>query len=158
MAAQDFLKKLIKVFGVEEEEPYEREEEAGFSREDLEEEPLVRKIRTRKPSERVIRAIDGEGPSLRVFVSEPRVFNDVQEMANRYRLGVPVILNLQSADDTTARRILDFASGMVYALKGGITPIGERIYMLTPRNVEITPEDRRRLRETFFRELGSGEF
>lgn len=157
MAASDFMKKFIRVFGIEDEETYEREE-SDISRDELEDEPLVRKIRTRKPSERVIKAIDGEGPSLRVFVSEPRIFNDVQEMANRYRLGIPVILNLQSTDDITARRILDFASGMVYALKGGITPIGERIYMLTPRNVEITPEDRRRLRETFFKELGSGNF
>lgn len=158
MAAESFLKKALKFLGVEEEEHYEAEEEkAGYSFED-EDEPVVRKIRTRKPSERVIRAIDGEGPSLRVFVAEPKVFNDVQELANKYRLSIPVIVNLQSTDEVTARRILDFVSGMVYALKGGITPIGERIYILTPRNIEITPEDRRRLRETFFKELGKGEF
>lgn len=151
MASESFIKKAMRFLGIEEE--YE-ETSAPVE----EEEPVVRKIRTRQSSERVIRAIDGEGPSLRVFIAEPKVFNDVQVLANKYRLGVPVVVNLQSTDDVTARRILDFISGMVYALRGGITPIGNRIYFMTPKNVEITPEDRRRLRETFFRELGIEEF
>jgi len=151
VASESFIKKAMRFLGIEEE--YE-ETSAPVE----EEEPVVRKIRTRQSSERVIRAIDGEGPSLRVFIAEPKVFNDVQVLANKYRLGVPVVVNLQSTDDVTARRILDFISGMVYALRGGITPIGNRIYFMTPKNVEITPEDRRRLRETFFRELGIEEF
>lgn len=151
MASESFLKKAMRFLGIEEED-----EEMSAPLE--EEEPAVRKIRTRQSSERVIRAIDGEGPSLRVFIAEPKVFNDVQVLANKYRLGVPVVVNLQSTDDITARRILDFISGMVYALKGGITPVGNRIYFITPKNVEITPEDRRRLRETFFREMGIEEF
>lgn len=94
---------------------------------------------------------------MRVFIAEPKVFNDVQALANKFRLGIPVILNLQNADEITARRVLDFVSGMVYVLKGGITKIGSRIYFITPRNIEITPEDQRRLRETFFKELGVGD-
>jgi cell division inhibitor SepF len=152
MAGESFLKKAMRFLGIEE------EDEEVLQAEEYEEEPVVKKIRTRQSSERVIRAIDGEGPSLRVFVAEPRVFNDVQVLANKYRLGIPVIVNLQSSDEVTARRIVDFISGMVYALKGGVTPIGNRIYILTPKNVEITPEDRRRLRETFFKELGMGDF
>lgn len=154
MSSESFIKKAMRFLGIDEDD-----QSFGSERVDeIEEEPLVKKIRTRKPSERVFRAIDGEGPSIRVFVAEPKVFNDVQVLANKYRIGIPVIINLQSADDVTARRVIDFVSGMVYALKGGITPIGNRIYIITPKNIEITPEDRRRLRETFFKELGIGDF
>ncbi|MCX7832260.1 MAG: cell division protein SepF [Actinobacteria bacterium] len=154
MTSEGFIKKAMKFLGIEEEEQHFGQDEVD----EFEEEPVVKKIRTRKPSERVLRAIDGEGPSIRVFVAEPKVFNDVQVLANKYRIGIPVIVNLQGADDITARRVIDFVSGMVYALKGGITPIGNRIYIITPKNIEITPEDRRRLRETFFKELGIGDF
>lgn len=154
MASESIFKKAMRFLGIEE---GEEEDYSSGASEDYYDEPVVKKIRTRKPSERVIRTIDGEGPSFRVFISEPRAFNDVQALANKYRLGIPVIINLQNTDEITGRRILDFVSGMVYALKGGITPIGNRIYMVTPRNIEITPEDRRRLRETFFKELGIGD-
>ncbi len=154
MPAEGFLKKALRFLGVEDETVSYEEESAGF----YEEEPTVRKIGTRKSSEQVIRAISGEKPSLRVFIAEPKNFNDVQVVANKYRLGVPVIINLQNVDDINGRRILDFVSGMVYALKGGITPIGKRIYIATPRNIEITPEERRKLRETFFRDLGMEDF
>lgn len=153
MLSDGFLKKAMKFLGIEEAEDEQAEE--SYSEEF--EEPVVKKIRTRKPTERIIRTIDGEGPSLRVFIAEPKVFNDVQALANKFRLGIPVILNLQNTDEITARRVLDFVSGMVYVLKGGITKIGSRIYFITPRNIEITPEDQRRLRETFFKELGVGD-
>lgn len=156
MSSEGFLKKAMRFLGIEEEE--EEAYHLTKEREYEEDEPSVKKIRTRKPTEKVLRAIDGEGPSFRVFIAEPKVFNDVQTLASKYRLGVPVIVNLQSADEATAQRIIDFLSGMVYALRGGITPIGSRIFILTPKNIEITPEDRRRLRETFFKELGLGEF
>ena len=83
--------------------------------------------------------------AVRVHVIAPRSYNDAQQIADRFKNGVPVIVNLQTADPDLAKRMIDFSSGMTYALDGAIQRIAEKVFLLTPANVEVSAEDRQRL-------------
>lgn len=80
----------------------------------------------------------------------PKSFNDAQQVADKFREGIPVILNLQGIDTPLVMRLIDFASGLTYALDGGMQRIADKVFMLTPRNVEISAEERARLIEKGF--------
>ena len=81
------------------------------------------------------------------FVVGPSSFNDAQEVADKFKINVPVILNLQGVERDLARRIIDFASGLCYGLGGHMERVANQVYLLTPSDVEVSPEERRRLRE-----------
>ena len=80
----------------------------------------------------------------------PESFNDAQEVADRFKQDVPVILNLQTTDAELAKRLIDFASGLTYALDGGMQKVAEKTFMLTPRNVEVSAEQTAQLVEKGF--------
>ncbi|HEV3474631.1 MAG TPA: cell division protein SepF [Actinomycetota bacterium] len=82
--------------------------------------------------------------------AEPKRFNEARELGERFNDGVPVIMNLQGTDDAIARRLVDFASGLVFAHDGKIELVANRVYLLTPANVEVSAEERERLREGGF--------
>ncbi len=98
---------------------------------------------------RNLEAVRGPGTS-QVHLVLPRSFNDAQQVADRYKNGVPVILNLQSADSELSKRLIDFASGLTYALDGGMQRIADKVFLLTPRDVELSAEDRARMLERGF--------
>ena len=75
----------------------------------------------------------------------PRSFNAAQEVADGYKDGHPVIMNLQDVDRDLARRLIDFASGLCYGLGGSMEKVANGVYLLTPLNVEVSPEERERL-------------
>jgi cell division inhibitor SepF len=108
-------------------------------------------LRPRADPRRVrnLQAVQGPGAS-RVHLILPRSFNDAQQLADRFKLGVPVILNLQSADAELSKRLIDFASGLTYALDGGMQRIADKVFLLTPRDVELSAEDRARMLERGF--------
>ena len=90
----------------------------------------------------------------RVSVVNPASFNDAQALADRFKRQQPVILNLQQADQELSRRMVDFCSGLTYALDGQIQTVANRVFLLTPRNVEVSAEERKRLAErAFFNQL-----
>ncbi len=90
----------------------------------------------------------------RVSVLEPSSFNDAQSLADRFKRQQPVILNLQNVDGDLSRRMVDFCSGLTYALDGQIQGVANRVFLLTPRNVEVSAEERKRLAErAFFNQL-----
>ena len=90
----------------------------------------------------------------RVSVLEPSSFNDAQNLADRFKRQQPVILNLQNADGELSRRMVDFCAGLTYALDGQIQTVANRVFLLTPRNVEVSAEERKRLAErAFFNQL-----
>ena len=89
-------------------------------------------------------------PATTIHRAEPRMFNDARELGDRFRDGIPIIMNLQSTEDSTARRLVDFASGLVFGLGGKIETVANRVYLLTPANVEVSAEERERLREGGF--------
>jgi cell division inhibitor SepF len=77
--------------------------------------------------------------------SEPKRFNEARDVADRYKEGSAVIMNLQSTEDSIARRLVDFASGLVYGLDGKIELVANRVYLLTPAEVEVSAEERERI-------------
>ena len=104
------------------------------------------------PEPRRLRGIDSSpmpagGSSSRVHLVVPRSFNDAQQIADRFKEGVPVILNLQGSDQELAKRLIDFASGLTYALDGGMQRVADKVFLLTPRNVEVSAEERARMLE-----------
>jgi cell division inhibitor SepF len=86
-------------------------------------------------------------PSVRVHLVVPRSFNDAQQIADKFKDAIPVILNLQTTDQELSKRLIDFASGLTYALNGGMQRVADKVFLLTPRNVEVSAEERARLLE-----------
>lgn len=82
---------------------------------------------------------------LQVHLVIPRNFNDAQQVADQFKKSVPVILNLQTTDHELSKRLIDFSSGLTYALDGGMQRIAEKIFLLTPRNVDVSAEEKARL-------------
>ena len=84
-------------------------------------------------------------PATRVHVMEPKGFNDAQEVGDRLKSGQPVILNLQGVERDLQRRLIDFSSGLAYALNGTMSKAAEQVFLLTPSNVEVSEEEKERL-------------
>ena len=89
-------------------------------------------------------------PSVQVHLVVPRSFNDAQQIADKFKDGIPVILNLQGADQELSKRLIDFTSGLTYALDGGMQRVADKVFLLTPRNVQVSAEERARLLERGF--------
>lgn len=89
-------------------------------------------------------------PNASVHLTSPSTFNDVEEVGARFRSGIPVIMDLAGANETVAKRVLDFASGLIYGLEGRIERVGDRVFLLTPLGVEVSTEERLRLSERGF--------
>ena len=85
--------------------------------------------------------------SAKVHVIAPESFNDAQEIGDKLKANQPVIVNLQGVDRDLARRLIDFASGLAYGLGGQMEPVAEQVFLLTPTNVEVSAEEKRRLQE-----------
>ncbi|MFP5070293.1 cell division protein SepF [Pseudonocardia nantongensis] len=77
----------------------------------------------------------------------PRSYTEARTIGERYREGVPVIMNLTDLDDATAKRLVDFAAGLVFALHGGFDKVTSRVFLLTPADVDVSADDARRLAE-----------
>jgi cell division inhibitor SepF len=77
----------------------------------------------------------------------PRSYNEARTIGERYREGVPVIMNLTELDDAAAKRLVDFAAGLVFALHGGFDKVTNRVFLLTPADVEVSADDARRIAE-----------
>lgn len=82
-------------------------------------------------------------PSMRIYNSRPTTFAEASEVADRFKLGTPVVLDLSLATPDIRRRFVDFASGLTYGLDGGINKVAESVFMLTPQNVEMSETQRR---------------
>jgi cell division inhibitor SepF len=93
-----------------------------------------------------LRGVESPG-ALRMHLVLPRSFNDAQQIADRFKQDIPVILNLQSSDQELSKRLIDFASGLTYALDGGMQRVADKVFLLTPRNVEVSAEERARMLE-----------
>lgn len=94
-----------------------------------------------------IRPISAEAAGAKVHVVAPARFADAQEIANRVMNNQPVIVNLQNADRDLQRRMIDFCSGVTYALAGGMERVADEVFLLTPSNVKVSEEERQRLTE-----------
>ena len=134
------------------ERPNVRKLNSGRGRNDYDEifadEPRRRSSSASSPS---VRAIEPVRPArVEVHLVIPKNFNDAQQIADKFKVDVPVIINLQGSDTELAKRLIDFCSGLTYAMDGGMQRVGEKIFLLTPRNVEVSAEERARLIEKGF--------
>jgi cell division inhibitor SepF len=111
---------------------------------DTEEEP-----RPRRGRRRAAPAGNGGGVAS-MHVVTPRSFNDAQQVADEFKRSKPVIINLQSTDRELSKRLIDFSSGMTYALGGGMQRIAQGIFLLTPHDVEVSAEEKARILEGGF--------
>lgn len=93
---------------------------------------------------------NGSGGNQQVHLVIPKSFNDAQQIADRFKDQVPVVLNLQTTDVELSKRLIDFASGLTYALDGGMQRVADKVFMLTPRNVDLSAEQRAELVEKGF--------
>jgi cell division inhibitor SepF len=111
---------------------------------DTAEEPRSRRSRRRPGS-------GGNGGGVAsMHVVTPRSFNDAQQVADEFKRSKPVIINLQSTDRELSKRLIDFSSGMTYALGGGMQRIAQGIFLLTPEDVEVSAEEKARILEGGF--------
>ena len=174
MALRDTWHRALVYFGLAEDHDYGPEYEEGYGSESSEEVFDTRREREREaapvrrlPSSRrrrdeiddifaddepiaasrtrVLRPVDNNGGDVQVHLVIPRNFNDAQQVADQFKRAVPVILNLQTTDHELSKRLIDFASGLTYALDGGMQRIAEKVFLLTPRNVEVSAEEKARL-------------
>jgi cell division inhibitor SepF len=178
MALRDTWHRTLVYFGLAEEEdpryeslPPEPEPEAELE-DRYRDRPNVRRLQRRRRDDfddifadepraggrdtRVLRPVGGNGRStgsageIQVHLVIPKSFNDAQQIADQFKDSIPVILNLQSTDTDLSKRLIDFASGLTYALDGGMQRIADKVFLLTPRNVEVSAEERARLIEKGF--------
>ena len=130
-------------------------EEAATARTSVLRPPPQRQVSERPVSQRQaeprrlrgVESLPTAGANVKVHLVLPRSFNDAQQIADRFKEGVPVILNLQGSDQELSKRLIDFASGLTYALDGGMQRVADKVFLLTPRNVEVSAEERARLLE-----------
>src|SRR5579862_896501 len=176
MALRDIWNSTLVYFGVREEDWDEEEEfdDGTSAHEDLErsysERPNVRRLTPRRRNSEFdeIFAEDGGGRGGRlrsrpapvdgngyqaapqVSLVVPKSFNDAQTVADKLKAEVPVIVNLQTADSDLAKRLIDFASGLTYALDGSMQRVADRVFLLTPHAVRVSAEDKALLMERGF--------
>src|SRR3954447_26582672 len=178
MALRDTWHKTLVYFGLAAEDDYPTEErplpEPAEELEDrYRERPNVRRLESRRrrrddfddifaddspPPRRgggrsaTLRPVGGNGRAsdVTVHLVIPKSFNDAQQIADQFKDSVPVIINLQGTDTELSKRLIDFASGLTYALEGGMQRIADKVFLLTPRNVEVSAEERARLIEKGF--------
>lgn len=81
----------------------------------------------------------------RITTVHPRNYNEARIIGEHFRDGTPVIMNLTDMDDADAKRLVDFAAGLVFGRHGSIERVTQKVFLLTPANVEITPEDKSRM-------------
>jgi cell division inhibitor SepF len=91
-----------------------------------------------------------DGSSYRITTVHPRTYNEARTIGEHYRDGTPVIMNLTEMLDTDAKRLVDFAAGLVFGLHGSIERVTNKVFLLSPANVDVTAEDKRRIAEGGF--------
>ena len=86
----------------------------------------------------------------RITTLHPRTYNEARTIGERFRDGLPVIMNLSEMDDADAKRLVDFAAGLSFGLRGSIERVTAKVFLLSPQNVDVTAEDKARIREGGF--------
>jgi cell division inhibitor SepF len=99
----------------------------------------------RRPS-----AVPSAGSLDRITTIHPRTYNEAKQIGESFRSGTPVIMNLTDMDDSDAKRLVDFAAGLVFGLHGTIERVTAKVFLLSPANVSVTAEDKARMAESGF--------
>jgi cell division inhibitor SepF len=150
------MRKMAVYLGlVEDDEGYDADYEPAYETDEVEaadydarSQPPPRAIRVTRPDERTApapRAGVATAEAYRITTLHPRTYNEARQIGEQFRDGSPVIMNLSDMDDADAKRLVDFAAGLVFGRHGSIEKVTQKVFLLTPPNVEITPEDRSRM-------------
>jgi cell division inhibitor SepF len=154
------MRKMAVYLGLVEDEGYDPDYDAaddeGYEPEpayDPREHGSPRAIRVARPDERIARPGPGHAPAAvleatepyRITTLHPRTYNEARVIGEQFRDGSPVIMNLSDMDDADAKRLVDFAAGLVFGRHGSIEKVTQKVFLLTPANVEITAEDKSRM-------------
>src|SRR5689334_3112797 len=86
----------------------------------------------------------------RITTLHPRTYNEARTVGENFRDGTPVIMNLSEMDDNDAKRLVDFAAGLVFATRGSIERVTNKVLLLSPPNVSVAAEDKQRIAENGF--------
>ena len=105
--------------------------------------PAARGPSARRPTTTV-------APMSRITTLHPRTYNEARTIGENFRDGIPVIMNLSEMDDTDAKRLVDFAAGLVFAVRGTIERVTNKVFLLSPPNVSVAAEDKQRIAEGGF--------
>jgi len=130
---------------VDEDELEETDEVASFD-----EPPVENPVSIRKLSREELHSVQPLQPKRalgQVHIVEPRSYDDAQEVGDKLKEEVPVIMNLQGVEEDLFKRMTAFASGLAYGINGRVQRLAPKVYLITPENVEVSAEDRRRLAE-----------
>ena len=95
-------------------------------------------------------AVTPEDKPYRITTLHPRTYNEARTIGEHFREGVPVIINLTEMDDADAKRLVDFAAGLIFGLHGSIERVTAKVFLLSPRDVQVTAEDKARIVEGGF--------
>jgi cell division inhibitor SepF len=178
MALRDSWHRVLVYFGLaEDRDAYEEDHEEGGREPEAElesryrERPNVRRLSSRRRRDEIddifaeepssserrtaqLRPVggrpNGRSGEVRMHLVVPKSFNDAQDVGDKFKDAIPVIINLQSAEPVLSKRVIDFACGLTYALDGGIQQVADKVFLLTPRNVEVSAEQRAQLIEKGF--------
>ncbi|MEP7193107.1 MAG: cell division protein SepF [Actinomycetota bacterium] len=143
------LRKTMVYLGLAEDERYE-----GYDSYDEYEEPdaqqesparqersaAVTQLQARTPVARVVRDVE-VGALNRISTIHPRTYNEAKNIGESFREGTPVIMNLTDLDDADAKRLVDFAAGLVFGLHGSIERVTSKVFLLSPAHVEVTANE-----------------
>lgn len=86
----------------------------------------------------------------RIITVHPRTYNEARTIGEHFRDGVPVIMNLSDMEDADAKRLVDFAAGLIFGLRGTIERVTSKVFLLSPNNVNVTAEDKERIKGGFY--------
>lgn len=132
------LRKTMVYLGLAEDQRYVEDE--YYHDEDVEQTAPVTSLDQHRSVARVVRAPEGAGIS-RITTIHPRTYNEAKTIGENFREGVPVIMNLTDMDDNDAKRLVDFAAGLVFGLHGSIERVTSKVFLLSPETIEVTAED-----------------
>jgi cell division inhibitor SepF len=91
-----------------------------------------------------------QADTYRITTLHPRTYNEARTIGEHFRSGTPVIINLTEMDDVDAKRLVDFAAGLIFGLRGSIERVTNKVFLLSPEHVQVTAEDKARIAEGGF--------
>jgi cell division inhibitor SepF len=99
---------------------------------------------------RMAMLFDESSPLSKITTLRPKDYSEARTIGERFRDGTPVIMDLVTMDNADAKRLVDFAAGLAFALRGSFDKVATKVFLLSPADIDVSPDDRRRIAETGF--------
>ena len=141
------LRKTMVYLGLSEEDPrqdryddYDAYDDQDRFDDESDHTAAVTPLPTKRPVASVVREVE-VAPLNRITTIHPRTYNEAKNIGEWFRDGVPVIMNLTDMDDSDAKRLVDFAAGLVFGLHGSIERVTSKVFLLSPSHVEVSADE-----------------